>query len=235
MYRFSTLLFALALGCGGSEPPAVDGGGPREDGGTRVVDAGAPGDGGGPIDSGPSASDARPPTTDPAMLCARLAMCAGSDEMACLDRFAAERSRLEPLGCDDELARANDCSYFVLTPGPGGECGSDYERCDATYREFNRCVVDATGVEAFRCEASSTIHSCVEYRGSGNDPASTCAVSSATRVDMCSTDAVVGTCVVDAVGGVTVTSTYYAPLPTGVTAAFLQSLCEMQMGTWTMP
>ena len=171
-----------------------------------------------------------------AELCAHFAGCTpGETVAACMTSVQAELDRVTALGCSAQAAAANDCSYSIFVPSGSGTCTPTLATCDAPYTAYNHCVVAATGVSAFSCQGS---YYCITTTGSASTPAQGCPSGLGSVVTSCpTTGTIVGRCTTRVPGDVTVASTYYDPLPTGVTSATLQSLCTSGTtpGVWTTP
>jgi len=171
--------------------------------------------------------------------CEGLVACTPSlDVETCVAPVQADFDRVSALGCADEANGANACTLAIFRPGPSGTCMPDTFDCDVPYRAYNECVIAATGIEAFSCDArTSASASCVTYAGLGQAVATTCASISATVIASCPVDSAAGRCVRAVAGGGTLTITYYTPLPSGLTLTTLQGICESaaggRAGTWT--
>lgn len=211
-------------------PSVVDGGGldaGELDGGDD--DAPALSDGGS-SDGGISEVDA---------YCAGLIACVpGLTLENCRAGYQSELARAEGLGCGEEADDANACTAEAWVPGPdGGACAPALEPCDEVYTAYNHCIVEATGIERFSCDAG---YVCITTDGSSSTPEAGCPSALGELVDACPDGEEVGRCVRDIYGDVTQTAVYYAPLPTGVTLESIEASCEAASsagspGVWSVP
>jgi len=192
----------------------------------------------GPLD-GAVAVDAAGGLITARSLCEGLVACTPSlDVETCVAPVQADFDRVSALGCADEANGANACTLAIFRPGPSGTCMPDAFDCDVPYRAYNECVIDATGIDEFSCDArTSPSATCTTYAGSASAPAATCVSLLAMGIESCPLDTAAGRCVVVGAGGVTTTIAYYTPLPSGLTLTTLQGICERETGgragTWT--
>lgn len=230
-------------------PPEVDGGGrldaSRIDTGTLdggSADGGSELDGGGGVDGGgidggerdaaaPSDGGGRVTGAD---LCAALGACFGFSLPMCDVGTQTAIDRAEGFGCGDEGDVANRCTLRITARADGGTCAPDYFSCDADYGALNACMVTATGIAEFSCVRADR---CTTTRGSADDPTVACSPAIGTLVASCPTTGRRGSCVTAPVGGASVETNYYDPLPVGTSLAALQAACETPPsgppGVWT--
>lgn len=169
-------------------------------------------------------------------ICEASVRCAPSTSLdECVDTVQAQLDTAVRVGCIAEANAGNACTLGALGTPDGGACSFDPADCDAEYRAYNECLAENGGTNDVSCAVdSSSFTWCVTYLGLSNDPETTCDSLMGTVVAECPTTDAVGTCESE-VSGVTVITTYYGPLSTGVTPELFANQCRDMGGTWSMP